>query len=420
MKRYLIITGYDGSSLGSEPYSFGPNQTAWSSAMGAIPHINATEANVQHVCHDNYTIRHMWVNSYQNSIDGTNVITLRKNSGDTALTVTIPDSTTGIFEDTTHSASYADSDTINIQSVTGGTAGVNSISYIVHEVESASGTYPVGTGGTNQVQASATQYWNWWAYQTQPLTISNEETYAAKMKTETTFTNLRVIVTTYGGAAITISTRNNLGAGNLTLTLNNSGAFEDTTHSDVVAAGNKFAIKVVASGATSTCVEAGMMVQSDTQWMGGASGSLSQLVSGQTRYGFQSTPYTPTSESEVATMCHFPGYISNLLCYCWNFSALSSPAIITSRVNSGPGTQTISVNATGTFEDTTHTDILAATDTMNYKVDTSAAGSGSFVGSIIGFTKTNFPEGGPVHRVHDMLRGVSSAVRFRKSPTGVL
>ena len=72
-----------------------------------------------------------------NTITAASTLKLTKNGVDTSLIVTIPASTTGLFSDTTHTETFADTDDINLQFIAGSTGtslSMTSISLSIAEI----------------------------------------------------------------------------------------------------------------------------------------------------------------------------------------------------------------------------------------------------------------------------------------------
>ena len=73
----------------------------------------ATEANVQIAARASFTARNLFVNVKTHGLTSGVDIFLRQNTANSAMTVNIPQSTTGLFEDTTNSVSIAVADVYN-------------------------------------------------------------------------------------------------------------------------------------------------------------------------------------------------------------------------------------------------------------------------------------------------------------------
>lgn len=82
-----------------------------------------TEAQMQTKIPKAGTLKNGVIRITSNTRNGTTVYTLRKNSADTALTTTVPATTSGTFKDTTHFISIAANDLVAWKSVLGGSTG---------------------------------------------------------------------------------------------------------------------------------------------------------------------------------------------------------------------------------------------------------------------------------------------------------
>lgn len=109
---------------------------------------NATESNTQRTCRFAFTARNMCVNVSAHGLSGGVNVYLRQNGANSALTVSIAESTTGIFEDTTNTVSVALADTYNYFLDHGGGAGSITCTVIGFELAqpaAAGSTVPQGT-----------------------------------------------------------------------------------------------------------------------------------------------------------------------------------------------------------------------------------------------------------------------------------
>ena len=123
---YVEIGHFGGNNNGT---SIAPNTTRYISPNGGTP--NATEANQQIVMTGSGILRNFYINVNSNDVDATSIFTVRKNSTNTALTVSYEASATGSQNDITHSGVYIAGDKISIagsMGATGGT-GMNGISW---------------------------------------------------------------------------------------------------------------------------------------------------------------------------------------------------------------------------------------------------------------------------------------------------
>jgi hypothetical protein len=100
------------------------------SALGGTIATTTTENNAKVTSRVAFTAGNLSTHLANNSITASSTVTFRQNGSNTALTVSIPSSTSGFFEDTVDTVSIATTDTINHNIVTGGTGStlaVNSI-----------------------------------------------------------------------------------------------------------------------------------------------------------------------------------------------------------------------------------------------------------------------------------------------------
>lgn len=82
--------------------------------------VASTEADTQVQAQQEATVSRLWCYVTSNTVSATSTLTFRKNAGSGNQTVSITSSTTGAFEDTTHSDFLMAGDLINYQLVTGG------------------------------------------------------------------------------------------------------------------------------------------------------------------------------------------------------------------------------------------------------------------------------------------------------------
>jgi len=98
-----------------------------------------TEANTQVAAQANFTAKNLFVRVPTNSINGATTFTLRQNTGNSPLTVTVGSGATGTFEDTSNAVSCVAADLLDWGVVTGGTSGSMVITYIGFELAQPAG-----------------------------------------------------------------------------------------------------------------------------------------------------------------------------------------------------------------------------------------------------------------------------------------
>jgi len=227
---------------------------------------------------------------------------------------------------------------------------------------------------------------------------------AIRYRTAGTFTNLWFYAGSNGtSSASTLKTRKDETDGNLSISIGSgaTGEFSDNSNSDVVSAGEDWDYQMINGGGgtigfrTISCafesategsstIRAGVKNET-TMTFGGASTTyfLDPIGAGDNQ---------TSSESDVAITYNYGGTLSNL---CLNVSSnarADSATVFTTRINSANGNLTVSVSAsaTGIFEDTANSDVIAVRDVVNYTVVTGAGTQDLVCESIVyDFTTTN-------------------------------
>ena len=93
-----------------------------------------TETDTQVAAQASFSAKNLFVRVPTNSINGSTTFTLRRNTADSVLTVTVAASTTGTFEDTTNTVDCVAADLLGWGIVTGGSSGSMVITYIGFEL----------------------------------------------------------------------------------------------------------------------------------------------------------------------------------------------------------------------------------------------------------------------------------------------
>lgn len=88
---------------------------------GSASSSSTTEANVTSSALSTFNATNLQIRLTTNTVTAASTVNLRKNSGNATNTASITASTTGIFEDTTHTDAIVATDDLNYQVVTGGT-----------------------------------------------------------------------------------------------------------------------------------------------------------------------------------------------------------------------------------------------------------------------------------------------------------
>jgi hypothetical protein len=191
-----------------------------------------------------------------NTRNGSTVYTLRKNSADTAMVITVPTTTSGVFKDTTNFVSIAANDLVVWKSVLGGTTGTvtpqsmhieyeTSTDEFITVTESAvSYTYTVSVAGTYYAFLGGTS--------AQALTEAQ-----SKIKfgiADHNANNMRVYVITNARAVISTVTLRKNGADTalmVSIPASTTGHFSNPTNSVPIAVDDDLNLKVYSPAAAS-------------------------------------------------------------------------------------------------------------------------------------------------------------------------
>lgn len=323
-----------------------------------------------------------------NTVDGDSVLTVNIGGVDGSGTVTIPNSTTGIYEDLTNTDSVSVSNLVCLKAAVGGSSGSLTL-YAISTIFTATtdscakhctySTYSMGTASTAYYgsisgrvgQMLLTEYAYPFMCRTAG-TIRNGAVYAQ--------TNARSTASTFvdriAGGSGTIS---------ISITALTTGLFQDTTHSDSVTSGQKINVMVTTGTGTGSLVLEFMTVEFVT-----TNGNFLNIYCTFDTLSPASTNYhgiggggLASTESDIKQQIGIDVRCTNLFCAVYIYSLDASPTI-TLRSNGADGNNTISLTGTGDFEDTTHYDIAPAGYLLNFK---SAIGgsTGSATIGVIGF-----------------------------------
>jgi len=172
----------------------------------------------------------------------------------------------------------------------------------------------------------------------------------------------------------------------LTIPASTTGAFEDLTHADHVEAGKdvQYKITVGAGGTTFTTASFRTMFRADayeavTRVISGGGNSVT--LNGVTRYysllGSTGGDTTPNqTEAYVQMKAPFPGQLRNLIVRL-TANAKGGNSFGRFRINGANASSSVTVPAstTGTFQDLSNRETVAAGDLMNYSFDFFADGN---------------------------------------------
>lgn len=353
--------------------------------MGCSRAIVRPEAALQAIARDSYTWANLFVRVTANAATADTVVSSRVDGANGSQSVTIPAGTTGTFEDTVNSDSLVDGSLFNSQLVVGA-GGDITLGVIFYTLSTVSNTTPI------LCTADANRIW----YSTVvahariggALYPTDETNVLYIVWAATTLSNLRVYVhASDSSQSSVVRTRINQANGNLlvTITAGTTGSFEDTINTDSVSVGQtlNYILGPVLLAGTGSCFFTLLQMKSTStgrQLVVGYAhgGSIAFAV---TRYGAVESGTYPTAagtESNIQTEAQIAFTLANLFARA-NTNTLDGATTVRSRKNTANGNLLISIGAglTGSFEDTTNSDSIVATDLVNYQVV-----SGGTVGSI--------------------------------------
>lgn len=216
-----------------------PAQTRYMYATGGLNR-NTDEAPVQIVFHSPGSLSNFLVNVISNDLNGSTTVRVRINSANGNQSITIPSSTTGIFEDETNIDVLADGDLVAYQSVTGGTLGNIDMTPIrcLLLTDEDTVTRMAATGTTTFSAASTTTYEVLCGAQG-PATVENDA--KCRQRKPGTYKNFATYVLE-NGRSTTTTTRFRLNGANTTLAIaigaGLTGMFEDITGTVAVVSGD--------------------------------------------------------------------------------------------------------------------------------------------------------------------------------------
>lgn len=378
----MAEAGFAGASYGANvsPASSVTYYGNFGNSAGAALGAHTTEAEVELVHRGaDITMKNLRVVVTTNGRAANSSVTTRKNNADTSQVATITASTTGTYTDLTNTVSYTAGDKVAYKLVIGSTSGSFMAASITVNRESSgqAGNSWSAIGSASTTNASSTRYWNvTGAIATPSATEANFQSY---LPAAGTISNLRCYVTAARATNTTFKSRvgGADGAMSVTLTASTTGAFEDTTNSDSVSAGNLFCVATVTGTGTDSLTLSNISVRYATSTANvtaiGAGSTSATLTSGVTRY------YSPlgnlqalSTESSAQQIAPFAGTAAYL---CAQVTANASTTTTTMVLRKGGTntavTYTIAGGATGSFVDTSNSVSVSAGDLLSIQ------GSGS-------------------------------------------
>ena len=356
------------------------------------------EANNNVIYRNAGVLNDLYAHVYQNTVNGTSTVRVRKNNANGNSTISIGSSATGEFQDSSNSDTISAGDTLNYQTVGGGSSGsaqgslstvfaatVNTKTHHINTVTSdfngISTTYYSPIEGqestTNTTEADAQFRYN------SSASLANLYTYVG-VNTNITATTLRM--------------RKNLADGNLTVSCTGltTGAFEDITNTDTVVATDDVNWRITTGVTVTDFIFDLISVESIST--DNTFSSIAQNISSTGSLGANTTHYdwfgglpgsSGNTEADVQSKILVSCTAGYLFVYV-KTNSRSDASTYDFRKNATSTSISISITAstTGKFTDTSHTSSLTSTDKVNYRMVT-GAGTGTILYNPVGSMLTS-------------------------------
>ena len=251
---YLLFTSADnntyqcfnamdpgGTAFSSTTNSFFvPNSSVFNSSTTE----DSNEISFKHAV----TISRLHVYIPTNTRNGQYDLDIRKNNADGSGSIAVASSTTGYFEDTSNTDSYAVDDEGAIEQDMAGTTGSVTVMQMGYFLTSNDGKFDLVTGMQNvpPFNSATTYFVPVTGGTTAPIT-ANEANIALTSPIDFTWSNLKCYVQASIDVETLVRSRVNLANGNqlLTITATTTGYFEDTSNTDAVTAGDEISYTVI-------------------------------------------------------------------------------------------------------------------------------------------------------------------------------
>lgn len=327
------------------------------------------------------------------------VIRFRKNGANGNQSVSPTNTTAGLFEDSTNSDAVTTADLIDFSVTTSTGSPVIRTLRTVFTATSNHACFYMTTGGGLTVNFdSATRFISFGGV-TAGAAQTTEANAQSLVRVGGTLQNFQCVVNNNGRTtATTFKTRINGADGTCTVSVSAgaTGLFEDTTHTDTVAAGDLLGYAVVAGGPDGNSLRVQQVASAIVVTSGAQNDVFATSGGGATRTASGTATYYTlignisgsTTEANRVIQHAFSGSASRLRLYL-SANTYSTDGTATFRIAGADGAQTVTLTAgaTGWFEDTTHSDSFASTDNCCVKI--TGGTSGSITIRCIGLKESN-------------------------------
>jgi hypothetical protein len=351
------------------------------------------EPTVQTKVYTSLTLKNLYVRVTANTVLYARTVITRKDGVNGNLTISIPASTSGVFEDTVNSDSLVSGNLICYYlSAPGGASGTTTITVVSTTAEHADAqTSYLVAGGCPTLAASTTYYFspNGGFFGLLP-TIEENVDHVARFAATLSKFRVYIYTNTLTGASTARTRKNNANGGqSVSIPAGTTGAFEDASGTDSVAAGNSINYQLVTGGGTSLVLSTlAVQIQPSNPsdsfplWLAYWETTFAY---GVTRYyTIAGEPFAHTTEANAQAKLRQAVTLSKLFVGI-NSNTINNSTTIRSRVATDNGTLSVSIPAstTGEFEDTSNSDAVSSTALVNYQIDVGGT-SGAICVALVG------------------------------------
>jgi hypothetical protein len=359
----------------------------WHCTGGTLVDSGTTETNAQTVLRSPGTASNLWVFNTASTSTADLAVNYRINAGNGTQTVTVTALLNGIWEDTTHTDAITTGQKVNVS--VGATTGssktitMGSLGYLF-----AATSQTVTRFATSPALSALTLSTTYFLPLEGSMALNTTEAKnKCRQQKAGTLLNLACNVSTASASTThTLTSRKNAGAGaqTVTCTAATTGWFEDTTHTDTVTAADDWNMQFVTGATVTSLVVQQFAVDfSNTLSLGqgitSANTGQTFLVSVTTYYAIKGgQPGSSGTESLLQRTCRAAFTFSNLTCLL-DANTVSAQSNLNFRKNaSSTGmnlTAAITASTAGVYTDSTHTDVVTATDKVNHQLITGGTGT---------------------------------------------
>ena len=210
--------------------------------------INTTESNVLLVFKNAGTFKNLFVKITQNNRSTATTYTVRQNAADTTITLSVTGSTTGIFEDTSHTATISVDDTSAFKIITGTGTGSVTHGLITISFETTNSIIPIHFQSTASRGFGTTTYHGF--YTTSDTTEANSQI-EANVAFVASKLGARVNANTANGTSTYLLRQNAADTAlSTSITASTTGWFIDTSNTVSIAATDEINRKLVVGGSS--------------------------------------------------------------------------------------------------------------------------------------------------------------------------